>query len=170
MPKHNLTPFVCYHIPSSLLLSHFCHWFYFDRKPEEETALFSPPFLLQTRLSLCLIIVPDSRALIKALHLTNTTNDFRSQKQMESSQSKTGRGWGALRKMSVFCICFVLIWKSQGKVGFYRSQSDVESNNLQCFMTTCLFWRSINIWYNSYSVCKGNQSFYLKSCNIIFGK
>ena len=44
-PKHNLTPFVCYHIPSSLLLSHSCHWFYFDKKPEEETALFFPlPF------------------------------------------------------------------------------------------------------------------------------
>lgn len=41
-PKHNLTPFVCYHIPSALLLSHTCYWFYFVKKPEEETALIFP--------------------------------------------------------------------------------------------------------------------------------
>lgn len=89
-PRNNLTPFVCKHIPSLLLLSHSCHWFYFDKKPEEETALFPPSFLLQSRFSLCLIIIPDSWALIKALHLTNNTNDVRSQRQMESFQI-TGR-------------------------------------------------------------------------------
>lgn len=39
-PKHNLIPFVRHHIPSSVLLSHCCQWFYFDRKPYEETVLF----------------------------------------------------------------------------------------------------------------------------------
>lgn len=75
---------------------------------------FSTPFPLQTRLSLCLIIVADSWALIKALHLTNNTNDVSSQKQMESSQSRTRRGYG---NMNVFFMCFVLTEKKKKITG-----------------------------------------------------
>lgn len=66
--------------------------FILTRSQRKRQPYFPPPFLLQTRLSLCLINVPDSSALIKALHLTNNTNDVKSQKQMESSQSKPDRG------------------------------------------------------------------------------
>ena len=73
------------------------------------------------RLSLCLIIVPDSWALIKILHLTNNTNDVKLQKQMESFQSKNG---GGLSENNKECIVLIV------HVGFHRAQRHVESNNL----------------------------------------
>lgn len=88
--KHNPTPFITY--PPRCFYHILAIGFILTRSQRKRQPYFSPPFLLQTRLSFRLIIVPDCWALIKALHLTNNTNDVRSQKQMESSQSYTGRG------------------------------------------------------------------------------
>lgn len=57
--------------------------FILTRRQRKRQPYFSTPFLLQASPSLCLIIVPDSWALIKASHLTNNTNDVSEQKQME---------------------------------------------------------------------------------------
>lgn len=52
--------------------------FILTRKQRERQPCFPPSFLLQTRLSLFLITVHESWALIRVLYLTNRINDVRS--------------------------------------------------------------------------------------------